>query len=119
MQEQQNTPSASPAPAQAAAQTVPEPQGIVSVNSRGGASNNMLAKVLFVVAVIAVVAVGALMGFNKWRAKSKADQAQAEQVSKGENKPAAVGTLRHLLGATAERRAAEGKGRLGCHAGRR
>jgi type IV secretion system protein VirB10 len=54
----------------------------------------MLAKVLFVVAVIAVVAVGALMGFNKWRAKSKADQAQAEQVSKGENKPAAVGTRR-------------------------
>ena len=72
----------------------PAAQGIVSVNSRGGTSDNLLGKVIFVVAVVAVVVIGALMGFNKWRAASKAEQAAAEQTAKGENKPAAVGPRR-------------------------
>lgn len=72
----------------------PADQGIVSVNNRGGSSGNMLGKVIFVVAVLAVVVIGALMGFNKWRANSKANKAEAEQTAKAENKPAAVGPRR-------------------------
>jgi type IV secretion system protein VirB10 len=78
----------------AAAANPPMPKEIVSVNSRGGSSGNLAGKVVFVVGVFAIVLVGALLGFNKWRAAKKADQAILEQTAKGENKPAAVGQRR-------------------------
>ena len=53
-----------------------DPPSIVSVNSRGGASSAMAAKVAFCLLVVGVVAIGALIGFNKHRAT----QAQAEHV---------------------------------------
>ncbi|PLX76762.1 MAG: hypothetical protein C0607_03625 [Azoarcus sp.] len=72
----------------------PEPKGIVSVNSRGGASSNLASKVVFVVAVLAIVVIGALFAFNHWRAAKKADEAASEEIAKSVNKPAAVGQRR-------------------------
>ena len=74
----------------------PEPAGIVSVNSRGGSADNLIGKVVFVVAVFAIVVVGALIGFNKWRAAKKADQAALLQAQTSENKPAVVGQRRQF-----------------------
>lgn len=68
--------------------------GIVSVNSRGGKSDGLLGKAIFVVAILALLVIGTLMSFNKWRAGSKAEQAAAEQQAKLENKPATVGGRR-------------------------
>ncbi len=71
-----------------------DPNGIVSVNSRGGTSGNLLGKVIFVISVIMVALIGALFSFNKWRDAKKADEAVAAQAAKLENKPAAVGPRR-------------------------
>lgn len=71
-----------------------EPVGIVSVNNRGGTSDNMAAKVAFVVVAFAIVIIGGLVGYNKWRASKKAEEKIVEQTSKAENKPAAVGPRR-------------------------
>ena len=71
-----------------------DPPEIVSVNTRGGTSSNLGAKVGFVVLVFALVMIGALVGLNKWRAAKKAGDAQAEVASKNENKPAQVGPRR-------------------------
>ncbi|CAH0356071.1 type IV secretion system protein VirB10 [Aquabacterium sp. CECT 9606] len=71
-----------------------EPTGIVSVNSRGGTSDNMAAKVMFVVVAFAILVIGGLIGYNKWRDSKKAEEKFVEQTAKGENKPAAVGPRR-------------------------
>ena len=73
---------------------IPEPKGIVSVNKRGGSSSDLAGKVIFVLVVLAILAIGGLIGFNKYRAAKKAEQGLAEQTSKNENKPAAVGQRR-------------------------
>src|SRR5450631_3374927 len=72
----------------------PDPKGIVSVNSRTGASNNMIGKIIFVIAVGAIVLIGALIGYNKHRAASKVASAAEQQKAKNENKPAATGPRR-------------------------
>lgn len=65
-----------------------EPPSIVSVNSRGGASSGMAAKVAFCLLVVAVVAIGALIGFNKHRAaQAKTEHAEA-LAAKAESVPA-------------------------------
>ena len=69
-------------------------KAIVSVNSRGGTSNNMVAKIFFGVAVFAVILIAALVILNKWRANHKAEQEIAEKANKAENKSAAVGPRR-------------------------
>lgn len=69
-------------------------KGIVSINSRGGTSNNFFGKMIFIVLVFAIILIGALIGFNKWRATKKADRMITEQSTKNENKPAAIGQRR-------------------------
>lgn len=73
-----------------------EPKTIVSVNSRGGSSNNAAGKLFFVVLVLAVVFIAALFAFNHWRAGKKATEVASEKVNKDENKPAAVGQRRQF-----------------------
>ena len=70
------------------------PNGIVSVNSRGGSSSNLYGKLAFILMVLAIIAIGALLGFNKYRAAKKSEQTAAEQSAKYENKPATVGQRR-------------------------
>ncbi|RUR71888.1 hypothetical protein EJP67_33060 [Variovorax guangxiensis] len=72
----------------------PADLGIVSVNSRGGSSSNMLPKVIFVVLLLAIVLVGGLFAVNKWRAFSNARDAAASKDDKNENRPALVGLRR-------------------------
>lgn len=74
----------------------PEPKSIVSVNSRGGSSNNAAGKLFFVFMIIAIVLVGGLLTFNHWRAGNKVKQAAEEKVNKDENKPATVGQHRQF-----------------------
>ena len=73
---------------------VPHEAQVVSVNSRGGASGNLLGKIVFFTTVAAVGLAGAVMGINKYRANQKAHAAAAEQSAKNENKPASVGPRR-------------------------
>lgn len=72
----------------------PAQKAIVSVNSRGGTSNNLAGKIIFFVVCFAILAVGAFAGYNKWRSISKEKQAATEQASKSENKSALVGHRR-------------------------
>lgn len=72
----------------------PADLGIVSVNSRGGSSSNILPKVIFVVLLLAIVLVGGLFAVNKWRAFSNARDAAASKDDKNENRPAMVGLRR-------------------------
>ena len=72
------------------------PKEIVSVNSRGGSSENLAGKVAFVVALVLILVMAGLFGFNKWRAAKKADAATIEKTSSEENKPAAVGARHHF-----------------------
>ena len=72
----------------------PDPPEIVSVNSRGGTSSNIAAKVGFVVLIFALVMIGGLVALNKWRATRKATDVQTEQAGKVENKGAQVGVRR-------------------------
>jgi len=76
-----------------AAEHAPEPNGIVSVNSRS-ASNNFVGKIVFGIAVFAIVLIGSLIGFNKHRASQKVAYAEEQQKAKLENKPAATGPRR-------------------------
>lgn len=71
-----------------------DPTEIVSVNSRGGTSGNMAAKVGFVILVFALVMIGGLVSLNKWRAVKKAGDARVEAANKSEVKPAQVGPRR-------------------------
>jgi len=71
-----------------------DPPEIVSVNSRGGTSGNMGAKIGFVVLVFALLMAGGLIALNKWRAAKKEGEARIEVASKTENKPAQVGVRR-------------------------
>lgn len=74
-----------------------EAPGIVSVNSRGGdTSGNAFGKILFVLAVGIVLAVGSLVTFNQWRAHKRAQEAAAGQTEKDENKSAVVGQRRQF-----------------------
>lgn len=70
---------------------VPEPKGIVSVNSRGGSSNGLAGKLVFIFVLVAVLGIASLIAFNKFRSAKKSEP---DQISKVENKPAAVGNLR-------------------------
>ena len=72
----------------------PEPPAIVSVNSRGGTSGNMLAKVVFAVLVFGILMIGFLVVLNRWRASNHAREAAAALSVKNENKPAQVGVRR-------------------------
>ena len=71
-----------------------DPAEIVSVNTRGGTSTNMGAKVGFFVLVFALLMIGLLIGVNRWHAAKKAGDLQADVASKSENKPAQVGVRR-------------------------
>ena len=88
MEQEKNLDAAPPAGAAAPA------KAIVSVNSRGGSSNNTVAKIFFGVAVFAVILIAALVILNKWRANHKAEQEIVEKANKAENKSAAVGQRR-------------------------
>jgi type IV secretion system protein VirB10 len=72
----------------------PEPPTIVSVNSRGGTSGNMLGKVVFAVVVFGILMIGFLVVLNRWRASNHAKEAAAALSVKNENKPAQVGVRR-------------------------
>ena len=72
----------------------PAQKAIVSVNSRGGTSNNLASKIIFFVVCFAILAIGAFAGYNKWRSISKEKQAATELASKSENKSALVGHRR-------------------------
>ncbi|MDQ1815799.1 type IV secretion system protein VirB10 [Massilia sp. CCM 9210] len=76
------------------APTPPESRGIVSVNSRGGSSSGLMGKVIFVMVLLAALVIGGLISFNKYRASQKTEENLAQQSSKNENKPAAVGQRR-------------------------
>ena len=76
-----------------AAEHAPEPNGIVSVNSRSS-SNKIVGKVIFTIVVFAIVLIGSLIGFNKYRATQKLAHAEEQQKAKTENKPAATGPRR-------------------------
>ncbi len=69
-------------------------KAIVSVNSRGGSSNNLVGKIFFGVAVFALILIAALVILNKWRTNSRAEQEVVEKANKAENKSAAVGQRR-------------------------
>lgn len=72
--------------------------GIPSVNSRGGTEDNgALKKMFFVFITAALVLVGGLYGFTKYRSSEKAKETQAETDAKNAkvvNKPAAVAQKR-------------------------
>jgi type IV secretion system protein VirB10 len=73
-----------------------DPPEMVSVNSRGGTSSNLGAKVAFAVVIFALVMAGGLIGLNKWRAAKKEGETRIEAASKTENKPAQVGVRRNF-----------------------
>jgi type IV secretion system protein VirB10 len=73
---------------------VPEPKDIVSVNSRGGSSRGLAAKLAFLVLCLAIVLVAGLMGLNRWRAAEREAKATALKEGKEENKPALIGQRR-------------------------
>lgn len=90
MEQDKNLDAAPPAGAAAPA------KAIVSVNSRGGSSNNLVGKIFFGVAVFAVILIAALVILNKWRANHRAEQEIVEKANKAENKSAAVGQRRQF-----------------------
>jgi len=71
-----------------------DPPEIVSVNSRGGTSENMGAKIGFIVLIFALLMAGGLIALNKWRAAKKESEARVDVANKTENKPAQVGIRR-------------------------
>lgn len=73
---------------------VPEPTGIVSVNSRGGAATGMAGKLAFILLVVGLVLVGSLIGVNKYRANRKASEAAGQSAGAAENRPASVAVHR-------------------------
>jgi type IV secretion system protein VirB10 len=75
-------------------QPVPEPTGIVSVNSRGGAAHGSTGKLIFVLLVAGLMIVGAVMGINKSRASKHAEEAASQQAAADQNKRAASGKRR-------------------------
>jgi type IV secretion system protein VirB10 len=75
----------------------PQQKGIVSVNSRGGSSNDAVPKIVFGLVVVIIVVIGSLFGFNKWRANNKSAEVAAEKSAGApENKAAAVGPKRNF-----------------------
>lgn len=56
-------------PDQGVGDEIPEPTGIVSVNSRGGASSGMAPKLALALLVLGLLVVGAVMGVNRYRAQ--------------------------------------------------
>lgn len=69
-------------------------QGIVSVNSRGPSSGGNAGKVIFIIGVVAMLVLGSLWGFNKWRAMNRSKESVSAEQKKNENKPAQVGQRR-------------------------
>lgn len=67
---------------------------MVSVNARGGASRNTGLKVALLCIAFALLASGALWGFNQYRAWKKTNDEKALAASKAENKSALVGRRR-------------------------
>ncbi|BEV13147.1 type IV secretion system protein VirB10 (plasmid) [Asticcacaulis sp. DW145] len=74
----------------------PELNRIVSVNNRGGASSNIVGKVVFAIAVIAVLTIGGLVTFKRFNADAATRKAEAEAAAKSENKPATVAGRRQF-----------------------
>ncbi|ESQ92563.1 type IV secretion system protein VirB10 [Asticcacaulis benevestitus] len=68
----------------------PELNRIPSVNSRGGVSSNILSKVVFVIAVVAVLAIGGIVTFKKLNTDASNRKTERALAAKSENKPAAV-----------------------------
>lgn len=77
-----------------ATQPLPEPTGIVSVNSRGGTSDGMTGKVAFILLVVGLVIIGSLMAFNRYRVAKKAEDAATQRAAGNDNKPADPGKRR-------------------------
>ena len=73
---------------------LPEPTGIVSVNSRGGTSNGMTGKLAFVLLVAGLVIIGALMAFNGYRKAKKAEEAESKIAAGSGGKLADLGKRR-------------------------
>lgn len=73
---------------------VPEPTGIVSVNTRGAKSSSVWPKLIFFSLVMAILAIGVLVTVNMWRARSQAQKTAAEKEDKAEAKSAMVGQKR-------------------------
>ncbi|MDI7776570.1 type IV secretion system protein VirB10 [Asticcacaulis sp. EMRT-3] len=80
------------------AQPAPDPQlnRIVSVNSRGGSSSNILGKIVFVFALASVLLIGGVVTFNTLRKDDTANKAEAAASAKNVNKPASVYDRRHF-----------------------
>ena len=55
---------------------------IVSVNDHGGANNGLAPKLIVVVFIVACIAIGALMTFNRFRAHQRANDQEAVQSAK-------------------------------------
>jgi type IV secretion system protein VirB10 len=68
--------------------------GIVSVNSRGGSSGNLLGKVFFVCGLLGLMLVAGFYGYNKYRAAKTAQEAAAKQTGTNVSKPAQAGIVR-------------------------
>jgi type IV secretion system protein VirB10 len=68
--------------------------GIVSVNSRGAGSDNVLGKVFFAAGVMGLLVVAGFYGYNRYRAQQAATEAASKQTKTNESKPAQAGITR-------------------------
>ncbi|WLI91077.1 type IV secretion system protein VirB10 [Massilia sp. R2A-15] len=76
------------------AQTIPEPTGIVSVNSRGGPSPRRGGKIVAIVIAAALLVTATAMSLAKYRDAGKAQDAARRLASADQNKPGDSGKRR-------------------------
>ena len=67
-----------------------DPPSIVSVNSRGGSSSDLAAKLAFGLLVAGLLVIGGLVGINKYRAAHKLNEQAEAQAAKAASAPAAT-----------------------------